>query len=879
MDDGRPDPDSLLRALKDEELRTKGGQLKIFLGMSAGVGKTYTMLEAAQRVHREEINVVVGLVDTHGRQETAKLIEGLIIVPRKKVEYKGTEFGEMDLDEILRLKPQLVIVDELAHTNVPGSRHPKRWQDVIELLDAGIDVYTTLNVQHIESRKDMVENITGISIRETVPDLLLERADHIELVDITPSELLKRLKEGKVYLGPQSEIAARNFFKIDRLTALRELSLRFTAEKVDHDLHAMTQGSDKPRGWKAADKLLVCVSHSPHSQHLIRTARRLAFNLDAPWIALHVDNDINLSDNDKASLSKNLALARELGGEVISITDPDIARAVQKVARQRNITQIILGRPPRSRFSRFFQGTGLLQRLINESSESDIHVMHEQMSTRKKLRLAKQLRFSSKISDYMKIISLVMGLTLLCGLIVTFTGFRVVGFIYLISILIFGLFFSQGPVIVASLLSGLIMNFLFIPPKGTHVVSSEEEFFWFTVLFITAMVTGIIASRIRGREALLVKRDESTQTIYEIVREIASAPSASDLLVAIKARLSTLLEGKCEIILKSLNGGLNFESVPNYLREEKEVAVAAWVYNNGKEAGWSTNTLSSVQNFYMPLKGFKEVVGVLCYQPNSPNRVLSLEDVNLLYTVGRQLANYVERTISEDRSRKTEYMTQVEKVYQTILKSISSEFQNPLGSLKDNLQVLKAKKTVDDKITSVSLHQIEESAEDLGRITDNIQAMSSLCAGLVHLKKEPNSIYDAIKNCVSIVSIRENIYPIKTFLEPNIPKVQFDYPLIELLLYNVLFNSIEFSKEGASIEIHACIKKGDLVVTVINTGSQLPMQLCELTEKRYYLPGTASNGVGLGLAIAESIAEVHQGTLKVHNRENGGAEFILTLPL
>lgn len=879
MDEERPDPDSLLRQLQHEERGTTEGQLKIFLGMSAGVGKTYTMLEAAQRAHREGINVVIGLVDTHGRQDTANLIEGLTVVPRKQVEYKGTEFGEMDLDEILRLKPQLVIVDELAHTNVPGSRHPKRWQDVIEILDAGIDVYTTLNVQHIESRKDMVENITGISIRETVPDLILERADHIELVDITPSELLQRLKDGKVYLGPQSEIAARNFFKMDRLTALRELSLRFTAEKVDHDLHAMIQGSDKPKGWKAADKLLVCVSHSPHSQHLIRTARRLAFNLDAPWIALHVDCDINLNDDDKAFLSKNLALARELGAEVISITDPDISRAVQKVARQRNVTQILLGRSPRTRFSWFFQRKGLLQRLINESSETDIHVMHEQMSTKKKLRLAKQLRFSSKLSDYIKIISLVVGLTLLCGLIVAFTGFRVIGFIYLISILIFGLFFSQGPVIVASLLSATIMNFFFIPPQGTYIVSAQEEFFWFAMLFITAMVTGIIASRIRGREALLVKRDESTQTIYEIVREIASAPSTPDLLVAIKARLSSLLEGKCEIILKSLDGGLNLETAPNYLREEKEIAVASWVFNNGKEAGWSTNTLSSVHNFYIPLKGFKEVVGVLCYQPNSPNKVLSLEDVNLLYTVGRQLANYVERTLSEDRNRKTEYMSQVEKVYQTILKSISSEFQSPLGSLKDNLQLLKTKRSVDEKIKAVSLHQIEDSAEDLGRITDNIQAMSSLCAGLVHLKKEPNSIYDVVSNCVDMVSRKEKSHAIKTFLEPNIPKVQFDYPLIELLLYNILFNSIEFSKAGAAIEIHAKVHGGDLVMTVINTGSQLPSQLCESKEKRYYLPGTASNGVGLGLAIAESIAEVHHGTLEVRNREKEGAEFILTLPL
>lgn len=878
MDEGRPDPEALLRELQREERVSKGGQLKIFLGMSAGVGKTYTMLEAAQRAHQGGNQVVIGIVDTHGRQETAKLLEGLVLIPRKKVEYKGTEFGEMDLDEILRLKPQLVLVDELAHTNVPGSRHPKRWQDVIELLDAGINVYTTLNVQHIESRKDMVENITGINIRETVPDLILERADNIELVDITPGELLERLKDGKVYLGPQSEIAARNFFKMDRLTALRELSLRFTAEKVDHDLHTMIQGTDKPRGWKAADRLLVCVSHSPHSQHLIRTARRLAFNLDAPWIALHVDNEISLNDEDKAVLAKNLALARELGAEVVNTTDPDIARAIQKVARQRNVTQILIGRSPRSSFWPFIRRGGLLQKMIDEFSETDIHVMHEQMSQKKKQRLAKQLRFSSNIADYMKIISFVIGITLFCSVIVTFAGFRAIGFIYLISILIFGLFFTQGPVLVASLLSAVIMNYLFIPPQGTYVVSAQEEFFWFAVLFVTAVVTGVIASRIRGREALLIKRDESTQTIYEIVREIASAPSTPDLLIAIKARLSTLLEGKCDIILKAIDGGLNLENAPNYLKDEKEVAVATWVFNNGKEAGWSTNTLSSVHNFYIPLKGFKEIVGVLSYQPNSPNKVLTIEDINLLYTVGRQLANYVERTLSEDRTRKTEYMSQVEKVYQTILKSISSEFQSPLGSLKENLQSLKTEKKVDAKVENISMHHLETSAEDLGRITDNIQAMSTLCAGLVHLKKESNSIYDVINNCVRVVSIKEKNHPIRVELEPNIPLLPFDYPLIELLLYNILFNSIEYSTKGSPIYIHAEQKDGQVQVTVVNNGTTLPTQMVDSKEKRYYLPGS-SNGMGLGLAIAESIAEVHNGQLVVRNRESGGAEFILTLPL
>ncbi|MGZ3733037.1 MAG: sensor histidine kinase, partial [Parachlamydiaceae bacterium] len=357
-DDVRPDPDKLLQAIQQSEEVSGKGTLKIFLGMAAGVGKTYAMLEAAQKLQRNGVHVLIGCIDTHGRKETAALLKGLTIIPMKQITYKGSSFTEMDLEEILRLKPQLVLVDELAHSNIPGSTHAKRWQDVVEILEKGIDVYTTLNVQHIESLKEFIESITGISIRETVPDSIIESATFIELIDLTPKELLERLKQGKVYLGDKSQIAALNFFQEDRLTALREIVLRYAAEKIDHDLHTMVSTVGRSTGWKHREKLLVAISHTLHSQKLIRTTRRLAFNLNAPWIAVHVDDGSKLNAYEEEVLSKNLAMAHDLGAEVITVHSLNVAETIQRVARQHGVTQVVIGQMhKRSPFDYLFRKT------------------------------------------------------------------------------------------------------------------------------------------------------------------------------------------------------------------------------------------------------------------------------------------------------------------------------------------------------------------------------------------------------------------------------------------------------------------------------------------------------------------------------------------
>lgn len=878
-EEDRPDPEALLHFIKQQEEKSKGGKLKIFFGMSAGVGKTYAMLEDAQQRKEEGVDIVIGLINTHGRKETAALTVDLPIIPEKSIDYKGSIFTELDIDSIIKRQPQIVLVDELAHSNVPGSRHAKRWQDVIEILDAGIDVYTTLNVQHMESRKDVIEEITGISIRETVPDSILERATQIELVDITPTELLKRLKEGKVYIGPQSEIAARNFFQVDRLTALREIALRLTAEKVDHDLHGLLPNPEKPGLWKSSEKLLVAVSHSPHSQRLIRTARRYAFTLDAPWIALYVDTGSKLSEKDNGQLAKNLSLARELGAEIITTTDPDIGKALQRIAKQKNVTQIIVGRSRRQFFKHLFRKSNLLDLLNDESSEIDVHVIRQDTTVPPLKPKIFNIEFTSTPSDYWWATLFTLIICGLSDLFSSYLSYQTIGFIFLLSIIGFSLFISSGPLILCALLFSIIWGFFFIPPSGA-VFFGEVEIGLFLAFFSTSIVLSLLTERVRSRENLLRKREEKTLVLYEIVRDLATAPFNKELFHSICNRLNSLLNGKSEILLKEIENGLTIKSDTDLLKEEKEKAVATWVFDNGKMAGWSTDTLSSVNNLYIPLKGFRETVGVLAFQP-VPRRSLQQEEVNLLQTICQQVSNYIERTFNEEKVRKAEYRNQVEKIQQTILNSISIEFRNPLRSIKGAAQELKNPELTKNVVLhSRKIQQIEEYSNNLNRVVDNVLAISKLTSGFLKIRKELHDIRGLIDACLMNLEKTLEKHIVKVEVANDIPLIYFDFALMELLVCNLLINAAEYSPEGKEIFVNSSMESNKVILSVADQGKGIPPDLInQVFEKFYRIPGTESTGMGLGLAVVKTIADMHEAKIDVRNCPEGGVEFLLYLPL
>lgn len=875
----RPNPDDLLKAITKEESLEKKGKLKIFLGMAAGVGKTYAMLEEAQKLKKQGIDVVVGTVNTHGRHETSKLLEGLTVVPEKWIKYKDTVFEELDLDEILRLKPKVVLIDEFAHTNVPGSRHNKRWQDVKEILDNGIDVFTTLNVQHIESLKDIVENIAGIPIRETVPDSMIESAHQIELIDLTIDELLERLKAGKIYFGDKTEQAAKNFFQQDKLTALREVALRYAAEKVDHDLHGMISTVERKTGWRPRERLLVAVSHSLHSQKLIRTTRRLAATLSAPWIAVHVNDGITLSEEDQKILSANLSLARDLGAEVITTNDANIAAAIERIARQRGVTQIIIGRPPERKIYDFFFRYKLLDDLVAQATEIDIHVIRQARGSPHSFNLLKYFKVEEKLTSYFISFCLAVIFTVLNYALNEYFSYRLLGYFSLVALLsLLSFMFGPGPIILGTIVYLALWAILLTPQKEDSWSISSEDLGFVILYMLTALLIGYVISRSRKKNELLVKREESAQGLYEIARDIASISSFEEILKSVKLKLGSVLKGRVDILLKSDDTEDLFAKEPFNSWDEKEKMSALWSLDNNQEAGWSTTTLPASSHLFIPLKGFNETVGLLVFTPEESGKDLAFEDKNFLYTVGHLLANYIERSYSQERRYKIENLNQVEKVYQSLLTMLTSHFKTPLKVISEAVKDLKKE---ENHLGSRSFYRIEDYSESLSRMIENISALAKLKTGLESIHKEKKSIEEIIQ--VSVENLKKPLdgQVLQINIEDDLPLIECDFALMEILICNLILYSLENAVKTSKIRIECKrLNKNTLNLMISNSGTQkLEEVLGPDYKKMFDRMGSIENNVGLGLAAAKTIAEIHGGELRAENLSEGGIKFSIILPV
>ncbi len=877
----RLSPDDLLKAVQREEIDKSRGQLKIFLGMSAGVGKTFSMLEAAQRLKKQGKDVVVGSIYTHGRVETAALLDGLKVIPEKKLNYRGIEINELDLDEILKIKPEIVLVDELAHSNVPGSRHPKRWQDVLEILDNGIDVYTTLNVQHIESLKDVVENITSIDIRETVPDSIIEGAVSIELIDLTPTDLLIRLKEGKVYLADKSKTAAQFFFQEDRLTALRELVLRYTAEKVDRELQEMVPRSERAEGWKPRERLLVAINQSAESQRLIRTTYRIASKLNSPWIAVFVNDGTYLTEEENQSLNKNLALARELGADVITTEDPSIAEGVKRIARQRGITQIVLGRSRKIPVLRLFKTDDLFDILSYSLQNIDLHVIAKRTSVKKRFRKKIPLLFSTgNYINYFYSFLFVCLLTIINYVLFFTIKPLFFGMISIVGVLVISLLFRGGPVYFGTCLYALVWNFIFIEKERQFPLNYSEDIsalflFLFTIFSITFFI-----ERARINKEMLSKREESTNTLYYIIRQIANATTAEEAFANTKRRLEKLFDGVFTYIPKKLDNTLDFDLVSSFITDDKEKNAAIWVFENEQEAGWSTETLPLSKNYYIPLKGYKEMTGVLVYRPTVMSR-LTPEDKNFIYTVCKQFASFLERTITQAMAKQEEDEKHISKVRATILSKISILFQQPLLISQNSIRKIKdLLQYVDNGILNREFSIIESSLEQIKEILANISALANLTKGLLPVTKKKYQIWDLIDECQLNLKDALSGHKFIATVEEPIPSVPFDFNLIELVLINLLSNSIYYSPFQSVIELKAKITEGYLEISILDEGTQILEGQDEEIFEEFYQPGDPSfRGVGLGLTLTKPIAEAHHGFIRAKNRPNKGIIFSLFLPI
>lgn len=878
-DDGRPNPDLLLKALQTEDRESSQGRLRLFFGMSAGVGKTYAMLKAAHQRLQEGVDVVVGVVETHGRRETMALVENLPLVPKKKLDYRGTVLEEMDLDAILKRKPGLVIVDELAHTNAPGSRHPKRYQDVLEILEAGIDVYSAVNVQHLESRKDSVEAITGIQIRETVPDSILEKAHLIELVDIAPSELLRRLQEGKVYLGDKATQASQNFFKEDRLTALREIALRLTAERVDKDLQRFGDARGASAPWQTNERLMVAISHSPSSEKLIRATRRLAYNLEAPWIAVHVDDGSALSDADQAQLSKNVALARELKAEVVTTADSDVPTALKRISRQKNVTQIVIGSPTARPVRDLFAGT-VLDRLVEAADEVDVHVIGRKSDGVAAEPFWKRIRFATGVAAYWNAFWFLFGLAFVCGYAERWIGYRAVGFIFLFGVLAAGLATTLGPTLFVAALSALTWNFFFIPPRLTFAISQPDDVIMVFAYFAVASITGYLTSRVKSHERVLREREDRANALYEISQDIAGSRGKTEFLTKIVDRAGRLLDGDCGVLLGGPDGKLQLAPKAYApLMSEKEAAVATWAFDSRKAAGWSTDTLAEAKSLYVPLKTPTGAVGLFVYKPRH-GRKMSVEQENLLYSIVHQLSVSLERHFYESRVREAQRLEESERLHQTLLNSISHEMRTPLTTILGAATALEDPASAGKpEYVAILAGELHRAGDRLNRVVENLLDMSRLTSGVLGLKLEWHDVRDLVGVTLQRLGKNLELHKVEIVLPENLPLVRMDFRFMEHALSNLLLNAATYSPAGTPIRIVAEMSLKTLLLTVEDRGPGLPAADVEkIFEKFYRVPGSPAGGTGLGLSIVRSIVEAHKGTVTAGNRDGGGSRFVIELP-
>ncbi len=879
INDSRPDPDALLRLIKKEEERSDKGKLKIFFGMCAGVGKTYTMLSEARDAVAKGMDAVVGYIETHKRMETAELVLGLEVIPRRQTVYRGTLLDEMDIDAILERKPKLVLVDELAHTNAPGSRHAKRYQDVLELLDAGIDVYTTLNVQHLESRADAVAQITGTTVRETVPDSIFESADEIKVIDISPEDLLKRLGEGKVYAPDRSKQAIANFFREGNLAALREMSLRLTAERVDQQLREYMQRQKISGPWKSGQRLVVAISPSPHSISVIRWAKRISYTMDASWIAVYVEHSVKLNENEIEQLAKNMKLARELGAEVVTTADDDIANALIRVAHEQNASQILVGKPNRLIFSR---AARLVDNVIKKSENLDIYIVGQEAEKSKKSSGLHLRGPQSSLTQYVTACALVLMTALLCYPFAPFMGYRTVSFIILFVVSLLPLRMGPGPTLLGAAIGAVAWDFLFIPPRFTFVVENFEDVLLLSLYFLVASVTGVLSARVRKREKTLRQREEKTSALFSLTKDLSSAHSQDDVIQGAISNIKKYFDAEVAIVLGDPDGEISSvaHKSSTFLPDSKEFSVAAWAYWNEKRAGKYTDTIPSVQATYFPMSGPRYPLGVIGVKLLDGTK-LTLDQETLLENFISQITSAIERELLNDLNKKSVVLAESERLYKTLFNSISHEFRTPIATIMGMSENLLSPASRNRKPDSEidNLREIHIAAERLNRLVANLLDMTRLESGMIQPKLDWCDIRDIINQ--SIKGLERELSEHKVNVEvKDVPLLKLDFVLIEQALTNLIHNALLYTPDGTTITIASFIDEKDCAISVTDEGPGfLESDTEKVFEKFYRATDGKAGGTGLGLTIARGFIDAHHGTITARNRNGGGAEFIIRLPM
>ena len=882
-DDIRPTPEAMLKLAQAEEVTAELGKLKIFLGYAAGVGKTYAMLEAARQRRKDGRDVVIGYVESHGRSETDALLDGLEVLPRKDVHYLEVILPEMDLDAILARKPQIVLVDELAHSNAPGSRHEKRWQDVEEILEAGIDVYTSVNIQHFESLNDVVSQITGITVRETVPDRLLDLAFEIKLVDISPEDLLQRLHEGKIYLADQAAKAIEKFFRPGNLMALRELSLRRTAARVDDQMRAYMETQSIAGPWATAERLLVCVSGSPYSEKLIRATCRLAEELKGQWFTLYIETPgggRQVREN-RESIWRDLRLAEGLGAQVATVTATDVTDAVMEYAARHNITKIVMGKPNRPRWSEILNPP-FVDRIIRRSGAVDVVIVSFDKDSSTRSSAASKHRRPFELRGYMASLVLVAAASVLCELLRPFLAPTNMVMFYLLAVVVASVRLGRKPALATALLGVLAFDFFFVPPRMTFVVADTQYLLTFVGLFVVGIVISTLVARSKERAEVMRAREVHTASLYYLSRDLAASVDIGAVLKAVIRNVEEALNAQVVILLPEGERLEIMATSEGITLDMKEQAVADWAFRNNHPAGRATDTLVSATLIYLPLQTPASVLGIMGIRLETEQAYHSQDNRRLLDAFATQAAMAMERIRFSRQAEQAQILEARENLERALLNSISHDLRTPLVCVTGVLSSLKEEGAhLSDHARRELLETACGEAERLNRFVGNLLDMTRIEAGAVRLNSEPCDVQDLVGCALAALESRAGSREITFRMLPVMPLVPMDLVLMTQVLVNLLDNSLKYSPDGNRIEVVATTEAKWLVLEVADRGPGVPeYDLKRVFDKFYRIPiPEGAGGTGLGLSICKGIVEAHGGRISAENRTGGGLQIVIRLPL
>ena len=881
--DARPDPDALLARVQEEEAQKRRGKLKVFFGAAAGVGKTYAMLEAAREQRRHGVDVVVGYVELHRRAETEALLEGLEVLPRRTVEYRGATLSEFDLDAALARRPALIVVDELAHTNAPGSRHAKRWQDMVELLDAGFDVYTTVNVQHVESLNDVVAKITGVVMRETVPDSIFEQADEVELIDLPPDDLLQRFREGKVYLPDQAGEAIENFFRKGNLIALRELALRATADRVDAQMRVYRRDHAITGVWPTAERVLVCVGPTPFSARLVRAAKRMADQLGAEWIAAFVETPamLRLPQDAHDSVVQTLRLAESLGAQTITLSGQTMSEAILAYARDRNVTRIVVGKPTRTLWQRILLGS-IVDALVQGSGDIDVHVISGGREGGSRPVPARRRPLPTDWTAYARAVGVVVAATGLSWVLAPISELSNIIMIYLLGIIAVAMSSGRGPSLLAAVLSVAAFDFFFVPPHFTFAVRDARYFFTFLVMLVVGLIISGLTVRTRAQAEAARHREQRTAALYAMTRELASTRGVDALLAIGTRHVAEIFATQGAVAVPDGETGTLIPWTGSQFElDASELGVARWVFEHREPAGLGTATLPGASALYVPLLGSTGAVGVLGLRPADRHAFDAPERLHQVETFSSQIALALERARLAQDTQDAEVRIETERLRNSLLSSVSHDLRTPLATITGAVTtILEDTGRLPPGTRRELLESVREEADRLNRLVQNLLEMTRLESGALQLRRQLHPLEEVVGAALGRVGKRLGNRRVTTRVPPNLPLVPIDDVLIEQVLVNLLDNVIKYTPPGSPVDIMATAGDRNVTVEITDHGPGLPAGTeSKVFEKFYRAQREGERGAGLGLAICRGIVRAHGGRIWAQNIPGGGVAFLFTLPL